>query len=438
MDGSTPVGAEAAIAVPAEALPEDKITAVGKAMSVAQRRLLFVVVLFGGLAATMVYGAVSPILPQLADHFGGGETGKVTAQLGMSMPAIGIMLGGLASGFLVSRVGFRGLMLGAIVGFGVLGVAGGLFADVWSFSATRLLLGVAGACWTTACVGLLAEIYGEKQRMTMIGFWKSSMALSAGFIYFASGWLGKAYGWQSAFGLYVALAVPALLLAVFVTPSIKPTPEPAQAGKAVGGWRGLIWNYWGVIRSAWLILIMIFFLHVMMMMGNNQIPFVLHAQGLKTSEQIGKAMFLIGPLGGIAAMASGYLQVRFGQMPVLVAAILAAAFGSIGIGLSPNVITTGVCAALMGVGTGIYLPIYMTLPLSRVTAAQRGTAIGLVQFCMYFGAFMNPIIMKPFDEHFSPQGTYQTIGITAVVAVVVVLVLGAVVRKRAAHGERFT
>jgi MFS family permease len=384
------------------------LTAVGVAIGALKRRLLFVVILCGGLAASMVYVALAPILPQLAVHFGGGEAGKLTAQLGMSMPGVGIMIGGLLSGWLVARMGLRWLMLASIVGFGLLGVAGGLFGNLWVFSATRFLLGFAGAGWTTACVATIAEIYDERGRLTMIGYWKASMALSAGPIVFAAGSAAKAFGWPAAFGLYAALALPALLLGLVVVPRIQQANIAAPTAEAGAREPGL-WRLWPIF-------VMIFFLHVMMMMGNNQIPFVL-AKWLHSPDKIALAMLFISPASGVAALVSGFMQVRFGERRMLMLAIAAVGVGCVLIGLSQGVALAVVGAALMGVGTGTYLPIYMTLPLSRVSAAGRSAAIGMVQFAMYFGAFMNPFLLAPLDHAVGPTGTYLVIGVLALIAV---------------------
>jgi MFS family permease len=378
------------------------IAPAGLALGDVKRRLVLLLMLFTGICATAVYTALSPILPKLAEHFGGSGGGELTAQLGMAMPSIGIMLGGVLSGWVVARIGLRPLLLAAIVGYGVFGAAGGYFGDIWSFSATRLLLGFCGAFLTTASVTLLAELYDEAGRSKMIGYWKASMGFAVVLVAPASGWTAAAFGWQAAFLLFAALAAPMALLAFFVVPKLH-VAAVSDAARSGGG----VWGLWPIF-------LMIFLLHVMMMMGNNQIPFLLTAKGLASPRDIATVMMLTAPVGGLASIFSGHLQTRFGERQVLCCAIAAAGLGSIATGLAPSVLAAALGSALMTLGTGTFLPLYMTMPLGRVAPARRSTAIGFVQVSMYLGAFMNPFLLHPLREAFGLEGMYVAIGVMAV------------------------
>jgi MFS family permease len=376
----------------------------GLALGDLRRRLVFVVVLAGGVAASMVYVALSPILPKLAAHFGGADA-EMTAQLGSSMPSLGIIAGGALSGWAVARLGLRPLLIWALAGFGLFGTAGAFFGDIWGFSATRLALGFCGSFLTTACVAWIAELYDEAGCSKMIGYWKASMGLSVTPIVLAAGALGDAFGWRGAFAVFAGLAAPAVVLALFVVPGLKasaPAAETAQAGAGRGG-----------AARLWPLFLMIFALHIMMMMGNNQIPFVLKDHGLTSASRIALVMGLTAPLGGVASILSGHWQARFGERATLCGGVAAAGVGAALIGLAPGLWAAAAGNAVFTLGTGTFLPLYMTMPINRVSAASRGAAIGLVQVSMYLGAFANPLVLKPVREAFGLEGMYLFIGLLA-------------------------
>jgi MFS family permease len=338
----------------------------------------------------------------------------MASQFGASMPGLGIILGGALSGWVVARLGLRPLLILSVVAFGVFGAAGGYFANIWAFSVARLMLGFAGTFVTTAVVALLAELYDESGRSKMIGYWKAAMGLSTIGIIMGSGVVADAFGWQASFLLYAGLAVPTAVLAMLVLPR-------AQAASRREVVKATPQDKASVLRL-WPLLLMIFLLHVMIMMSNNQIPFVLKDRGLVSSSQIALIMGLAAPAGGVGSILSGHLQSRFGERIVLCAAIIATGLGCIAIALAPTPAGVGLGNALKSLGAGTILPLYMTMPLNRVTPGGRAAAIGLVQVSQYFGAFLNPYVVAPLTFAFGLDGAFLTVGVVSIAATVVALV----------------
>jgi MFS family permease len=390
------------------------VSPAGMALGSARRGLVFLVVLLCGVATSMVYTVVSPILPKISDHFGGGRSGEMSSQLGASMPGLGIILGGALSGWVVARLGLRPLLILAIVAFGVFGAAGGYFSHLWGFSVTRLMLGFAGTFMTTAVVALLAEIYDESGRSKMIGYWKAAMGLSTIGIVIGSGALADRFGWQASFLLYAGLAAPTAILALLVLPSAKAAAK-APIAKATPEDRASVLRLWPI-------LLMIFLLHVMIMMSNNQIPFVLRDRGLVSSKEIALIMGLAAPAGGVGSILSGHLQTRFGERQVLCMAIIATGLGCIAIALAPTSAGVGIGNALKSFGAGTILPLYMTMPLNRVSVGGRASAIGLVQVSQYLGAFLNPYVIRPLTDAFGQDGAFMAVGVASAAAAILALV----------------
>src|SRR5205085_1128030 len=107
-------------------------------------------------------------LPQLAEHFGGGGKGEIISQLTMTMPGIGLVMGGMASGWLIGRLGGRLLLLAALVLYGIAGSAG-LYADnVLALYASRFLVGFSAANVMTCSNFFIGGFFDEVRRGRMI------------------------------------------------------------------------------------------------------------------------------------------------------------------------------------------------------------------------------------------------------------------------------
>ena len=66
----------------------------------------------GACSIGLIFTALTPVLPKLSAQFGGGKVGaEIAGQMVMSVPAIGLILGGIGSGWLIERVGARRLLL---------------------------------------------------------------------------------------------------------------------------------------------------------------------------------------------------------------------------------------------------------------------------------------------------------------------------------------
>lgn len=378
-------------------------------LSKARRGFAFGVVLTSAFGACLVFSLLPPILPALARHFGGGRTGELSAQFAMTMPSLGWLIGGAISGWVLARTGVRWMIIVSMGALGLLGAIGGLAPDVGSFLATRLVLGFAGAFMVTACVTLLTNVYEEEARPKMIGYMKAMAGAGGIPIGVAAGALAKMLEWRAPFSLYAVFGVLAVVFAWAAVPADRPVAAVAAKTAAE---KGKIWRLWPL-------LLLIFFLHIILMMGVTQMPFLLAEHGVTSPTTLSLAIAAGALLMSVGSVASGHLQVRFGAAPVLALAVSTAAAGCVVVGLASSIVVVVAGNTLAVLGCGIYFPQYLTLPLSRVSPGDRGAAIGLVQAAMYLGAFFNPIILAPARGLLGLSGTYTAVGLVAASAVAI-------------------
>jgi MFS family permease len=172
---------------------------------------------------TMLYAALTPLLPRFAHEFG---LSKSRAGILVAAYAAGALIGGLPGGFAAVRIGPRRAIL---VGLALMGLSSVGFAVAGSFSllfAARLFQGMGSAfTWAGAFSWLLAAGARER-RGELIGAAMGAAVAGALFgpvIGAAAALLGRAEVFSSLGGLAVVLAVLTVRLA-------GPAPEKSSAG----------------------------------------------------------------------------------------------------------------------------------------------------------------------------------------------------------------
>ncbi len=121
------------------------------------------VMLSGSIMMALIFTVLSPVLPQIAEHY--GASGGVTiAQFIMSAPGVGVIVGGLTGGFLVDRFGRKRLLCIALALFAVAGCAPLYVDNAWGLLASRAVLGWSGATTQAAVIGMIASTFREPLR----------------------------------------------------------------------------------------------------------------------------------------------------------------------------------------------------------------------------------------------------------------------------------
>jgi MFS family permease len=175
------------------------------------RRLLFLV---AGLVwvDTMLYAALTPLLPRFAHHL---HLSKAGAGALVAAYAAGALIGGLPGGAAAVRLGARRAVL---IGLALMGLASLGFAfadDFWTLSAARLLQGTgSGFTWAGAFAWLLAAAPRER-RGELIGSAMGAAVFGALFgpvVGAAAALLGRAAVFTALAGLAVVFAVWTLQL----------------------------------------------------------------------------------------------------------------------------------------------------------------------------------------------------------------------------------
>jgi MFS family permease len=173
---------------------------------------------------TMLYAALTPLLPRFAHEFGLSKSGAGTL---VAAYAAGALIGGLPGGFAAVRIGPRRAVL---VGLALMGLSSVGFAVAGSFSvlfAARLFQGMGSAfTWAGAFAWLLAAAPRER-RGEVIG--AAMGAAVAGALFGPV--VGAAAALLGRVAVFSALGALAALLAAWTVRLPSPAPERPSAGK---------------------------------------------------------------------------------------------------------------------------------------------------------------------------------------------------------------
>src|SRR3954470_8428164 len=182
------------------------------------------------LVDTSFYAAITPLLPDLTEHFGLSKTGA--GVLAAAYPA-GTFAGGLPGGGMAARVGVRPTVLAGLALMTLASVAFAFADSVVVLDVARFVQGVGGAASWAGAMGWLAGAAPRDQRGALIG---SAMGAAIAGALFGPvlGVLADVFGHEVVFCGVGAVGV-GLMLWTLSTPGVAPVGD----GSLGGLWRSL-------------------------------------------------------------------------------------------------------------------------------------------------------------------------------------------------------
>src|SRR5476649_1737901 len=179
------------------------------AVAVSQESALFrvirmIVLLAAPIFAGMVQLAVIPAQTGMAAQFNGqGLDGTLDAQNVMTIAALAMAFGAPLIGWVAGHFGKRPTLFASMLVFGLAGLAGTFLSDFYALLASRLLVGIASACYITIAVSLIGDYYvGTGVRDRLLGWFAIVGGGGSLAVLYVAGLLAKAGGWHAPFALY--------------------------------------------------------------------------------------------------------------------------------------------------------------------------------------------------------------------------------------------
>ncbi len=342
-----------------------------------------VVLLGGAPLMALMFAALGPVLPTIATHFGGGSGGAFAAQMILTMPAIGVILGGIIGGLSVERWGPKPVMVAALLGYGVLGVSGYALENLAALLLSRFFLGFCVAHVGTAIGTIVGAWFEGVARARLLGYQSAVAGVFAVSGLLMSGVLAEAGGWRAPFLLYI-MAFLVLFLTLGGLPKGVGRTVQREERESL---RPLI--------KLWPIYALAMFLFVGYFMTSIQLSFLLGEDGYD-SPFVRSVVIASGVLaGGVFGGSYGRCYAKLGERGVQIMFTIMMTAGLATIGFASNLPMLIVGAILSGGGGGMIPPHIGGILLNRVPAEIRARAIGLEFTVLYIADFLNPLIMTP-------------------------------------------
>lgn len=375
------------------------------------QRLLLVVLMCGSATTALVLVVPLPVLPMMAETFGGGSAGAGLSQAVMTAPALGLIAGGLASAAVIKTVGALRLLMVGLALYGLAGSAGLYLSSAPQLLASRVLLGVAASFVGVASTALIAALY-PATRARLLGY-KGALGSVGGISgVLIGGELGSFGGWRLPFGLYlIGWLLLALVLASRREAPIAATPEVVAAPTPSGG-LGALWPLYAMIVA----------FGVVLMMTNTQLSFLLGEIGVEEPSEIGR----IAVTASIGAVIGGLAYGRVRQMVgpencfILVFGIWTVGLAVLGFARSPGVVVAG--CGITGIAAGLFLPHMVATLAAAASDQERDRAIALFYSAIFLGDFLNPFIVEPMSVALTRHGAFQAVAVFTLAAMITALV----------------
>jgi MFS family permease len=367
--------------------------------------LIVLVLASTGTFLAMVFIVVSPMLPLIADHFGGGKDGAFVAQWILTMPSIGVIIGGPTTGWLVERVGARAVLFVCLAIFAIAGTAGLFVEDQILLLATRLIVGLSATGLVTAAMGIIGEIFSEQRRGSILGLQNAIATGLSVVVTVASGTVAERHGWRAPFSLYVA-SLPVLLLGLFVIPAVTRRPVGAATG-SLSLFRPLLPLYALVTASM-----------IINFLSAGQVPNLLAADGLASPQTISQILGASTVLFTVGAIAYGTIRARLGVYWTFALGLALQGGGVLALSIGHGMVGIGLGAALLNLGSGIQTPNLSHWVMDRSPLAIRGRAMGLLFSAQFLGPFLNSAFIAPAIAIYGLRNILATIASLIAVGVV--------------------
>jgi MFS family permease len=338
------------------------------------------------------------ILPLFAWRF--ESFGAGVEALGMSAMAYALTstIAAPFIGMLADRLGRRPIILLSLSAY-VLAFSGYLFAaSAWILILLRGLAGVFTAGLIPAITSSVGDLASENRRAQWIGIVNGGA--SAGWIVgpLLGGLLYDRFGYVVPFVTSIAMAVGALLLAVFLVPETHtPAPHPGHSARTHG-----LQTF--PAGSTFLLLVLISF-GVMFAWAFIEPQFMFYAYDdlSWTSSQLGLVMSTYGVAFMFGEFALGRLSDRVGRKPVLALGLALFSTQFVGLVIFRDVTWIVVSFILAGLGNALYDPALSAFILDIAPPEHKARAMGLKGTVGSLGNMLGPALVVLITPFVIPQ-----------------------------------
>lgn len=297
-----------------------------------------------------------------------------------------------------------------------------IYAPTWSWIvAANVLLGInQGLTWSTA-VMMKIDLVGDKNRGLAVGINEFSGYLSVGVVAFLTGYIANHYGVRPyPFYLGIGFSILGLLLSVFF---VKDTRQHVSKENKASHIPNLTSPFWDTtFRHKSLSAI------TQAGLTNNLndgmiwglLPLLLLSKHF-TTAQIGMLTAIYPAVWGLSQLATGRLSDIYSKKGLLFWGMLLQAVGIVGLIWATHFTHFAVIGAVLGVGTALVYPTFLSAIADYANPLQRAESLGTFRFWRDLGYAIGALLTGLMADFFGINMSIVGIGVLTALSAFVVL-----------------
>ena len=329
---------------------------------------------------------VTPLLPLVIDDYG---ISRASASLLIALPTVVKALVGLPGSLIINRFGLNRSFTISWFMLGLLAFSP-LATDFSAMILLRLLYGLGAGIMMTATASLIMQWFPSNEvpimntlLLVVIGL---GIALSISLAVPLSNWMS----WESVLGLFGSIG----LLGAIAWRVFGKTGSTTQEASPLFTLR----DVWHVFRNRTIFLLVVgdALVFIQYAAVTSWLPSFLHEFRGLSLEQAGYITGLLPSIGVVAVLIGGFLTLRIKSRRLffIIPGIMAG-LGGFGAFLLTDLYAIYLAVIMLGVGTWIYQPILLTLPMQLPWMTPRKITVvwGASLTIAGLGMFISPIVV---------------------------------------------
>ncbi len=329
---------------------------------------------------------VTPLLPLVIDDY---EVSRASASLLIALPTIIKALVGLPGSLIVNRFGLNRTFTLSWFMLGML-VLSPLAQDFNTMILLRLLYGLGTGLVMTASAALIMQWF-EPREVPIINTLLLIVVVTGTAVSITLAVpMSQAMSWEAVLGVFGGVGLAGAIAWSLLG---KTKPEAADAREAFD-----LREMWRVFKNRTVFLLVVGDALVFINYAaiTSWLPTYLYEFRGMSLEDAGYITGLLPSVGMLSVIIGGYLTVRLKvTRPFFIIPGILAGLGSFGAFLLTDTLAIQVSVVLLGIGTWVYQPILLTLPMQLPWMTPRKITVvwGASLTIAGFGMFLSPIIV---------------------------------------------
>ena len=350
------------------------------------RFVIGAMVLAGHLSVGLNIFAVSPVLPLAIDDY---SINRATASLLVALPLLVAAALGLPSGILISRIGPKWAFTTGLAAVAIVSLSG-VTPNFITLLLLRSATGLGFAFILTATGPLLMQWFRHKEITLMNALNTAVLSLGIAISVATAAPLAKIMDWQTALAVFALPGVAGLVAWLFLgrESSVTSKPSGGISLREVGS----------VLRNRTVVLLLAADAGILVQYAafTGWLPtFYNEDRGISLS-QAGLITGILPLVGVFAVLAGGAVALHVASPRTLFAASgLMAGLGGLGAFLFPGPALIYPSVVVLGIGSWLYVPKLLTLPMQMDGITPDSVAVIWGSFLTFsgFAMFISPIVV---------------------------------------------